>query len=430
MGKIQNIIGREILDSRGNPTVEVKIILDNGQSAKASVPSGASTGSYEAVELRDQEQNRYGGLGTLKAVENINRLISPALKGRRAEEPEKIDLLLQELDGTENKRKLGANATLAVSLACVRAGALAEEKGLYEYLALSYGFPSDHYRLPIPCFNIFNGGRHADTNLDFQEFLIIPRPGEGTGRGKNVSGPRAEMVRLGAEIFHNLAAVLKEAGYDTDVGSEGGYAPDIVSSVQALELISAAILRAGYQPGEDVGLGIDVGASQLFRQNERRYIFRLDQASFTTDNLVGLYYEWFRKFPIIYLEDGLDEEDWSGWRELTRELGGEIMIVGDDLFATNINRLRQGLKEKAANSIIIKPNQIGTLSEAIACLKLAKKHNYKIIVSHRSGETCDDFIVDLAVAAGADYLKAGSLSRGERVAKYNRLMEIEAELGY
>jgi enolase len=270
-------------------------------------------------------------------------------------------------------------------------------------------------KLPTPCFNIFNGGKHADTNLDFQEFMIIPVA--------DVS--IKEKIRMGAEIFHELGGILKKAGFDTDVGNEGGYAPDMHSSIQAIELIMAAAIKSGYQPGKDVCLGIDVGSSQLYNKADGRYIFKLDNASFTSDTLAGLYYEWFRKYPIIYLEDGLAEDDWIGWRKLTRELGREIMLVGDDLFVTNTERLRRGLKEGAANSILIKPNQVGTLSETIDCIKLAKRHNYKIVVSHRSGETTDDFIADLAVAVRADYIKAGSLSRGERLAKYNRLMEIE-----
>ncbi len=269
--------------------------------------------------------------------------------------------------------------------------------------------------LAEPSFNIFNGGKHADTNLDFQEFMIMPL--------KETSFK--EKVRVGAEIFHELGRVLKTAGLDTDVGNEGGYAPDIFSSIQAIELIMAAIINAGYRPGEDVGLGIDVGSSGLYDKETKKYIFRLDRANFSADNLIGLYNEWFRKFPIISIEDGLAEDDWEGWQELTRELGKEMMLIGDDLFVTNINRLRKGLKEKAANAILIKLNQVGTLTETVECVRLAQKHNYKTMVSHRSGETNDDFIADLAVAVGADYIKAGSLSRGERLAKYNRLMEIE-----
>jgi enolase len=415
MPKIKQIIAREILDSRGNPTIETKVILDNGLSARASVPSGASVGAHEAWELRDSDRNRYGGKGVLKAVNNVNSEIAPKLKGREITAQEEIDKALVELDGTKNKKRLGANAILSVSLACARAGALAEGVELYEYIALKFKIQNSKFKIPTPCFNIFNGGKHADTNLDFQEFMIIPLT--------KISF--AEKVRMGAEIFHELGRVLKSAGFDTDVGSEGGYAPDIASSIQAIELIMAASMRAGYKPGRDAGLGIDVGSSELYNPETKKYIFKLDRANFTADNLIGLYNEWFRKYPIISIEDGLSEDDWQGWSELTRELGQEIMLIGDDLFATNTDRLRQGIKERAANSILIKPNQAGTLTETVGCVKLAQKHNYKIMVSHRSGETTDDFIADLAVAVGADFIKAGSLSRGERVSKYNRLMEIE-----
>lgn len=420
MPKIKKILAREILDSRGNPTVETKIWLDNGQIAKASVPSGASTGSYEAVEMRDGDKKRYGGLGVLKAVNNVNKIIAPKLVGLEINEQEKIDNLMIKLDGTMNKNKLGANAILSVSLASARAAAQTEGVELYKYLAATFGYPAPvkEINLPTPCFNIFNGGRHADTNLDFQEFMIIPLT------KTNFS----EKVRLGAEIFHVLGAVLKKSGYDTDVGSEGGYAPDMTSSIQAIELILAAIIKAGYKPGSEVSLGIDVGSSQLYNKLTEKYIFKLDQANFNAATLSGLYHEWFRKYPIVYLEDGLAEDDWSGWQSLTRDLGDKLMLVGDDLFVTSESRLRLGLKNKVANAIIIKPNQVGTLTETFETVKLAQKHNYKIIISHRSGETCDAFLADLAVAVGANFIKAGSLARGERVAKYNRLMEIEEDL--
>ena len=428
MPKIKQITAREILDSRGNPTIETKVFLDNGVSAKASVPSGASTGAHEAYELRDGDQKRYGGLGVLKAIKNVEAKIAPKLKSIDITKQEAIDGTMIKLDGTKNKKKLGANAILSVSLACARAGAMAKKMELYEYIKNNYKLQitpaarraagQANYKLPTPSFNIFNGGKHADTNLDFQEFMVLPL--------KKISF--AEKVRMGAEIFHELGYVLKKAGFDTDVGNEGGYAPDIASSIQAIELIAAAIINAGYNPGKDVGLGVDVGSSELYNPETKKYIFKLDQANFTNTTLANLYYEWFRKYPIISIEDGLAEDDWQGWRELTGRLGDEIMLIGDDLFATNIARLRQGLKERAANAILIKPNQAGTLTETVECVKLAQKHNYKIMVSHRSGETCDDFIADLAVAVGADYIKAGSLSRGERLAKYNRLMEIEENL--
>jgi enolase len=418
MSKIEKIIAREILDSRGDPTVETKVFLDNGLAAKASVPSGASTGSHEAWELRDNDKQRYGGKGVLKAIGNVNNVLAKKLKGLAVDEQEKIDWTMIEVDGTDNKKNLGANAILSVSLACARAAAIDRKMDLFEYLSRVYSFPAAN-KLPTPSFNIFNGGKHADTNLDFQEFMILPL----------TETTFSEKVRIGAEIFHTLSIVLREAGLDTDVGNEGGYAPDIFSSIQAIELILAAIVNAGYRPGQDIGLGIDVGSSELYNTETKRYIFKLDQATFTNRTLIGLYYEWFRKYPIVSLEDGLAEDDWEGWRELTHELGQEIMLIGDDLFVTNIKRLRQGLKEHVANAILIKLNQVGTLTETIACVKLAQNHHYKIMVSHRSGETDDDFIADLAVAIGAEYIKAGSLSRGERLAKYNRLMEIESLLG-
>lgn len=414
MSKIKEIKAREILDSRGNPTVETKIFLENGMSAKAAVPSGASTGVHEAWELRDGDEQRYHGKGVLKAVENVNTEIQDKLKGKDITKQQEIDEIMIKLDGTENKKRLGANAILSVSLASARLGAVVKNKELFEYIAETYGFDTK-YKMPTPSFNIFNGGSHADTNLDFQEFMIMPL--------RDI--PFHEKVRMGAEIFHELGFVLKEAGFDTDVGNEGGYAPDIHSSVQALELIMSAVINAGYKPGKDIWLGMDVGSSELYNPDTKKYIFKLDNASYTSNDLIGLFNEWFRKFPIASIEDGLAEDDWEGWRELNKELGGEILLIGDDLYVTNINRLRQGIKEKAANSILIKPNQVGSLSETIDCIKLAKRHNYKIMVSHRSGETSDDFIADLAVACNSDFIKSGSLSRSERLAKYNRLMEIE-----
>ena len=418
MPKIKNLLAREILDSRGNPTVETKIILDNGLITKASVPSGASTGIHEAWELRDGDVKRYEGKGVLNAVKNVNTKILKKLKNFDIYKQEQIDDAMIKLDGTKNKNKLGANAILSVSLACARAGALSKNQELYKYIAQTFQFKKQKFNLPTPSFNIFNGGKHADTNLDFQEFMIIPI----------IKTSFTEKVRMGSEIFHKLGEVLKSAGFDTDVGNEGGYAPDIHSSIQAVELIISAIINAGYKPGKDICLGTDVGSSELYNKETKKYIFKLDKAQFTSNTLSGLYYEWFRKFPIIAIEDGLDQDDWEGWRELNKELGSEMLLIGDDLFVTNINRLRKGIKEKAANAILIKPNQVGTLSETIACVKLAQKHNYKIMTSHRSGETCDDFIADLTVAIKADYIKSGSLSRGERLAKYNRLMEIEEGL--
>lgn len=412
MSKIKNIIAREILDSRGVPTVEAKVILSNGLSAKASVPSGVSVGSHEAFEFRDGDLKRYNGLGVLRAVNKINEIIAPKLIGFDVVKQSEIDQLLIALDGTKNKKNLGANTILAVSLACARTAALDQKQELFTYLQTSFSF-KNKAKIPVPLFNIFNGGKHADTNLDFQEFLVIPR-----------AAKTAKMIQTGAQIFHELGKVLKESDYDTDTGLEGGYAPDLDSSIEAIELILAAAIRAGYKPGEDIYLGIDVGSSVLYEPNVKKYMFPLDNVYFSSANLIGLYEEWLKKYPLIYLEDALAEDDFASWQELTAELGDKMLIVGDDLFATSSDRLRQGLKEKAANAIIIKPNQVGTLTETVDCIRLAQKHGYKVIISHRGGETNDDFIVDLAVAAGADYLKAGSLSRGERLAKYNRLLEI------
>lgn len=416
MNKIKNVSAREILDSRGNPTLEAKVILDNGVIAKASVPSGASTGVHEAFELRDGDLKRYGGLGVLKAINKVNEIIAPKLAGLNVTKQSEIDKILIELDGTKNKTNLGANSTLVVSLACARAAALSQKQELYVYLKDAYNFISDA-KIPTPLFNVFNGGKHADTNLDFQEFLVIPK-----------AASASKMIQMGAEVFHELGNVLKEANYDTDTGAEGGYAPDLDSSIEAIELILAATIRAGYKPGEDLQLGVDVGSSILYEPSTKKYVFSLDNTYFSSANLISLYNDWLKKYPFLYIEDGLAEDDWENWRELTAELGSKMLIVGDDLFTTNTDRLRQGLKEKAGNAIIIKPNQIGTLTETVDCIRLAQKHAYKVIVSHRSGETTDDFIVDLAVACGADYLKAGSLSRGERLAKYNRLLEIADNL--
>lgn len=414
MPKIKIITAREILDSRGNPTVETKIILDDGTTAKASVPSGDSAGAHEAFELRDNDKKRYGGMGVLMAVKNINEKIAKELIGLDIVRQAEIDEKMIALDGTADKSKLGANAILSVSLAAAKAGAMSREQELFEYIHEIYGL-QNKFTFPIPIFNIFNGGKHADTNLDFQEFLILPL----------IKTSFKERVRIGAEIFHELANVLKKGGFDTDVGAEGGYAPDIISSIQAIEFIVSAIINAGYKPGAEIGIGIDIGSSELYNEISGKYVFKLDNAFFSTANLIGLYEEWLKEFPIVYLEDGLGADDWSGWKKITQEFNNKLLLAGDELFTTNINRLRKGLKEKTANSIIIKPGQAGTLTETIDCIRLAQKNNYKIIISHRSGETNDDFIADLALAVGASYIKAGSLSRGERLAKYNRLMEIE-----
>jgi len=418
MAKIVQLTAREILDSRGNPTVEAKVTLDNGLVAKASVPSGASTGVHEAHELRDGDKNRYGGKGVLQAVANIKDVIAPKIIGQEIIDLPEIDRIMIDLDGTANKEKLGANAILAVSMACARAGAMATGQELYAYLASIYDFATDNYRLPTPSFNIFNGGQHADTNVDFQEFMILPL----------INSTVAEKIRLGAEVFHALGKVLQEAGLATNLGNEGGYAPKMEYSEQVMEMIVQAMSRAGYQPKEQVGFGLDVGSSELYDEATGYYTFSLDKWQFTSAELLAKYREWSEKYPIISIEDGLAEDDWSGWQNLTAELGDRMLLIGDDLFVTQTARLRQGIASQAANAILIKLNQVGTVTETIECIKVAQQNNYKIMISHRSGETTDDFIADLAVAVGANYIKTGSTARGERLAKYNRLMEIELQL--
>lgn len=416
MGKIKNINAREILNSQGWPTIEVEVFLDDNTSALASVPTGNSLGSYEANEIGDGDFKRYNGRGVLQAVSKINEIIKPRLIGLEIREQEKIDQTLIELDGLSEKKNLGTNIMIGVSLACARAGAISAKQDIFVYLKEIFSLDNEA-SLPVPLFNVFSGGQYADTNLDFQEFLLIPKK-------SSVS----KMIETGASVFHELGNVLKEAGYDTDTGLEGGYAPDLDSSIEAIEFILAAALRSNLKPGSDIFLGIDVGSTLLYEEASGHYVFPLDNNHFTSANLIGLYNEWLSKYPLIYLEDALSEDDWSNWRDLTAELGGKLIIAGDDLFATRTERLRRGLQEKAANAIIIKPNQAGTLSETINCIKVAKRHGLKVIISHRSAETNDDFIVDLSVAVGADYLKAGSITRGERIAKYNRLLKIASFL--
>ena len=416
--KIKSISALEILDSRGNPTVQTEVELENGVKAKSSVPSGTSTGTYEALELRDKNKNRYGGMGVQKAVDNVNKKIAKLLRGSDVSNQKEIDNKMIKLDGTENKSKLGANAVLSVSLACLKAGALAKNLPLYQYIRETFNLSLTDYKLPIPMFNIFNGGKHADTNLDFQEYMIVPVKNTTFG----------ERLRMGAEVFHELAHVLKERGYDTDVGLEGGYAPDVQSSIEVVEMILKAIKQAGYKAKSDVSLALDVGASSLYDKRKKEYVFKLDGTFLDSHKLIELYREWIKKYPIISIEDGLDEDDWLGWEIMSKEIGNKVQLVGDDLFATNQKKLKEGIKLKIAEAVIIKPNQIGTVTETIEFYKLARENNYKTVVSHRSGETNDDFIADLSVALNSDFIKAGSLSRGERLAKYNRLLEIEKEL--
>ncbi|PKL72414.1 phosphopyruvate hydratase [Candidatus Kuenenbacteria bacterium HGW-Kuenenbacteria-1] len=422
--KIKNIYAREILDSRGDPTIETMIELENGISTKASVPSGASTGIYEAMELRDNNSKRYDGKGILNACKNVNTKIAQALKGMDVTQQQKIDQKMIDLDKTENKSNLGANAILSVSLACARLASKSQNIELYKYISSNFQFSTFNFQLPVPMFNILNGGKHADTNLDFQEFMIIPARKE-----------FKEMVRVGAEIFYQLKNVLSKKGYNTNVGNEGGYAPNINSNKEAIELILEAIKKTKYKSDKDIFLGLDVAASEFYNKEKNKYILKADNLILSCEELINLYLDLTKKYPIISIEDPLEQNDWEGWIQINSKFNppadgqnSKLLIVGDDFFVTNTKRLQKGIEQGCANAILIKLNQIGTLTETINCIKLAQKNNYKVIISHRSGETCDDFIADLAVAVSADYIKAGSLSRGERVCKYNRLMEIENQL--
>ncbi len=416
MASIKDVFGYEILDSRGNPTVRARVTLSDGSVGVASVPSGASTGSHEALELRDGDVKRYGGKGVRTAVRNINEKIAPALKGRKWHR--EIDECMIALDGTENKSKLGANAILAVSLAAMHAGAAGVGIPLYRYIRRVYGLPEDGFRMPYPMMNIANGGAHAGWILDFQEFMIVPRQKKFSDR-----------VRCGAEIFHALGSVLKKKGYSTLVGDEGGYAVPLPKNEDAFKVIMKAIEHAGYRAGTDVALATDPATSELYDAKKRRYNLKKDNKVLTSAQMIALWESWIKKYPIISIEDGLAEDDWDGWREMTKKLGKKIALVGDDFFVTNTQRLQRGIDTGAANAILIKLNQIGTITETIDCIRLAREAGYTVIISHRSGETSDTTIADLAVATNAEYIKTGSLSRSERVEKYNRLMEIERELG-
>lgn len=411
---IKKIQAREILDSRGNPTVEATVILAGGAIGVASVPSGASTGAHEASESRDNAK-RYGGKGVLRAVKNVNTDIYKVLVGKDAVDQEKLDKIMIALDGTENKKRLGANAILAVSLAACRAAAKAVGLPLYKYIRQTFSLKEKGYRMPVPMMNILNGGRHADNNLTVQEFLILP-----------INKQFSERVRMGSQVFHSLAQILNQKGYATSVGDEGGFAPDLLNNERALQLITQAIKAAGFEPGKNVFLGLDVAASEFFRHD--KYYFLDKKQGSTADKMMRILESWIKRYSLLTLEDALSEDDWENWRELTRRLGKKITLVGDDLFVTNVKRIEKGVKEKVANAVLIKPNQIGTLSETIDAIYLAKKHGYQVAISHRSGETADTFIADLSVAVNAEFIKAGSLSRSERVEKYNRLMAIEAEI--
>ena len=413
MFDITLVHAREILDSRGNPTVEAEVTLSGGAVGRAAVPSGASTGEHEAVELRDDDDARYKGKGVLKAVENVEGEIAQALGGMDATQQRDIDLRMLDLDGTENKGRLGANAILAVSMATARAVANQLDIPLYRYLGGVNGNV-----LPVPMMNIINGGAHADNNVDFQEFMAMPVGAESF----------SEALRWGTEVFHTLKGVLKKRGYNTAVGDEGGFAPSLKSNVEAIEVILEAIQQAGYTPGEQIAIALDPAASEFYKDG--KYIFKKsDKSERSSEDMVRWWSDWANKYPIVSIEDGLAEDDWDGWKMLTDELGDKIQLVGDDLFVTNPERLMRGIENDVANSILIKVNQIGTLSETLDAIEMARRNGYTAVISHRSGETEDTFIADLAVATGAGQIKTGSASRTDRIAKYNQLLRIEEQLG-
>jgi enolase len=412
MAKIKKIKAREILDSRGNPTVEVDVVLDNGLMGRAAVPSGASTGTREAVELRDGDKKRYLGKGVLKAVDNVNKIIAPELIGNDPNKQKEIDYLMIKLDGTENKAKLGANAILGVSLAVVKAAALDKGLSVYKYLG-----GKDARRLPIPFLNILNGGKHADNNVDIQEFMIAP-----------IGAPSfREALRYAAETYHSLKAVLKSKGLNTAIGDEGGFAPNLSSNEEAIQVIITAIEKAGYRQGKDISLVLDPAASEFYQ--DEKYVLKADNSRLTSEEMVGYYENLISKYPIISIEDALAENDWNGWQILTKRLGTKIQLTGDDIFVTNAKILAEGIKQGIGNSVLIKLNQIGTLTETLETVSLAKKSNYTCVFSHRSGETEDSFLADVTVATNAGQLKTGAPARSERLAKYNQLLRIEEELG-
>lgn len=414
MSYIEYIKAREILDSRGNPTVEVEVYLDNGVMGRAAVPSGASTGKHEAVELRDGDKNRYLGKGVQKAVQNVE-LIAKELVGLLVYEQCKLDRLMLALDGTEQKERLGANAMLGVSLACAKAAAQSLGLPLYRYVG---GVNSRV--LPVPLMNILNGGKHADNAIDFQEFMIVPLGAD----------TFSDALRMGTEVFHYLKKVLHDKGYSTNVGDEGGFAPNLNSNEEAIELVLQAIEKAGYKPGEQIAIALDAAASEMYNEQTHQYIFyKSTKKAISSEQLITYWVEWCKKYPIVSIEDGLHEDDWSGWEQLTHALAQKVQLVGDDLFVTNVKRLQMGIDKKVANSILVKVNQIGTLTETIEAVELAKRHGYTSVMSHRSGETEDYTIADLAVALNTGQIKTGSASRSDRIAKYNQLLRIEEELG-
>ena len=411
--QIKQIKAREVLDSRGNPTIEVDCILQNGAAGRAIVPSGASTGEHEALELRDGDAKRYFGKGVRKAVQHVNEQLSPTLAGEDATMQSRIDQIMLSMDGTKNKAKLGANAILGVSMAVARAAAQAHGLPLYRYIG---GIQAQ--TLPVPMMNIVNGGVHADNSVDFQEFMIMPVGASGF----------SDALRMGAEIFHTLKKILKEAGHSTAVGDEGGFAPDLKKDEEAIELILKAIEKAGYTPGEQVGIALDTASSELF--NGGKYVFeKSDGSQKTSEEMVELFSGWVERYPILSIEDGLSEDDWDGWALLTRELGEKVQLVGDDLFVTSTERLAKGMGLGVANAILIKVNQIGTLTETMDAIEMANRAGYGVVISHRSGESEDTFIADLAVGTNAGQIKTGSLSRTDRIAKYNQLLRIEEEIG-
>ena len=414
MSVIESVYAREVLDSRGNPTVEVEVALESGAEGRAIVPSGASTGAFEAVELRDGDKSRYLGKGTQNAVNNVNTIIAPELEGLDAFDQPGIDGLLLELDGTPNKGKLGANAILGVSMAVARAAANELGLPLFQYIG-----GVNAKQLPVPMMNILNGGEHADNSVDVQEFMILPVGAKSFREG----------LRMGAEVFHSLKKVLSERGLACGVGDEGGFAPNLGSNREALELIVEAIEKAGYKPGDDVRLGLDVAATEMYDKETKLYDLKHEGKKLTAEQMVDLYEEWVNNFPIVTIEDGLDEEDWDGWKVLTDRLGKKVQLVGDDLFVTNTERLERGIEAGVANSILIKVNQIGTITETLDAIEMAKRAGYTAVISHRSGETEDTTIADLAVAVNAGQIKTGAPSRTDRVAKYNQLLRIEEMVG-
>ncbi len=416
--KIDQIHAHEILDSRGNPTIAVSVLTKNGILGTASVPSGASTGTHEAYELRDGDESRYRGKGVKKACRNVNTKIAKVVRNMAVTAQRDIDAAMIELDGTANKKRLGANAILGVSLACAHAAARSKRMPLYAYIRWTFDILEEKWKMPMPLMNVLNGGSHADTNLDIQEFIVVP------------TGIRLfrERVRAGSEIFHALGDILRAEGLDTDVGNEGGYAPHLGKTEDALKFLMQAIKKAGYKPGKQIRLALDVAANEFYKEKKDRYIMKTDKKKLTDEGMIDMLEDWVDRYPFVSIEDGLQEDKWEMWQELTKRLGKKIYLIGDDLFVTNPARLARGIEENVANAILIKPNQIGSLSETIQTIQIAQQNKYAVAISHRSGETTDTTIADLAVAVNADFIKTGAPSRSERLVKYNRLMEIEEEL--